>query len=153
MTDLFDTVINADAADRPAFRQAPPADYLVVVREAKKIKASSGTPGIQLDFTIRECLSPDANMDGVDLAKCRLSDTLYVTEKTIDFVKEKLVRINSETQGVTLTEAMDVLPGSEVVVRLDHLTTDRNGQTLRTPRLEVKSYYTLGWYMNNRKAA
>ena len=151
---LFDTVINA-SADRPSFRQAPPGDYLVVVRDAKRIKsAQKGTPGIELTFTLREEVgNSGADMDGVDLARCRLNDTLWVTENTIGFVTEKLGRINTETVSLTLTDALDVLPGSEVVVRLKHQTENSKGETLRIPRLEVTGYYSTEWYFNNQKAA
>lgn len=152
--DLFDSVVNA-AADRPPFKQAPPGDYLAVVREAKKVKSGQkGTPGIELTFTLKEEVgNSGADMEGVDLARCRLNDTLWVTENTIAFVTEKLGRITSEAIGLTLTDAIDVLPGNEVVVRLKHQTENSRGETLNIPRLEVTAYYSMEWYFNNKKAA
>ncbi len=149
---LFDEVISNSAAERPAFRQAPPGDYLVAVRGAKVVKANSGTEGIELEFTLREAMHNE-DMEGVDLSKCRLRDTLWVTDKTLDNVKTKLARINSDTQGGTLRDALDVLPGSEVVVRLSHETHRRDGTPLNTPQLKVEGYYTIDWYMNNKRAA
>lgn len=153
--DLFETVINNVAAERPPFRQAPAGDYLVVVSQAQRVKSGvKGTPGIELKFTMREEVgNSGADMDGVDLARCRLSDTLWVTENTVEFVIEKLGRINSETVGLTLTDALDVLPGSEVIVRLKHVIENSKGETLNIPRLEVVNYYTTDWYFNNKKAA
>lgn len=153
MTDLFDSVIDSTGAERPAFRQAPVGDYLVVVREARKVTAGTGSTGIELSFTMREYFGDEAALEGVDLAKCRLKDTLWVTEKTIDFTKEKLARITDEVKGVSFTEALDILPGQEVVVKVAHITKNRQGEELKTPWLEVKGYYSTEWYFSNRKAA
>lgn len=151
--ELFDTVIDNAGAERPAFRQAPVGDYLVVVREAKEVKANSGNRGIELNLTLIEYLG-DADMGGVDLARCRLRDTLWVTEKTVEFTKEKMARITPEVVGVSFRDALDVLPGNEVVVRISHETEQRDGTPLRTPRLKVERYYSKDWYFaNQRKAA
>ena len=153
MSDLFDMVIDASDAERPAFRQAPEGDYLVVVRDAKQIKsAQKGTPAVEMNFTLREYLG-DADMEGVDLARCRLRDSLWVTDNTIGFVKEKLARINMDVVGVSLRDALDILPGSEVVVRVKHQTENSKGETLSIPRLEVASYYSQEWYFKNKRAA
>lgn len=154
MSDLFDSIVNAPA-DRPPFKQAPAGDYLVRVREAKRVKSGQkGTPGIELTHTIiEEVGNSGADFEGVDLARCRLRDTLWVTENTVAFVTEKLGRINAETIGLTLADALDVLPGSEVVVRLKHETENSKGETLNIPRLEVVGYYSTEWYFNNKKAA
>ena len=153
MSDLFESVISSNASERPAFRQAPPGDYFVKVQSAKKVKANSGTQGLELTFTMVEPAQTTLDMEGVELAKCRLRDTIWVTEKSLELVRDKLVRINSETQDNTLTEALDILPGSEVVVRLSHETQNRDGTVLNTPRLKVNNYYTMAWYMENRMAA
>ncbi len=153
MADLFDIVIDSSGAERPAFRQAPVGDYVVVVREARKVTANTGSTGIELQFTMSEYLGDEAAMEGVDLAKCRLRDTLWVTEKTADFTKEKLMRITPEVQGLSFTDALDVLPGQEVVVKVKHITHNRQGEELKTPWLEVAGYYSMKWYFENRKAA
>lgn len=151
--DMFDSIIENSASERPAFRQAPVGDYLVVVREAKAIKAASGTGGIELNFTMLEYFG-DADMDGVDLGRCRLRDTLWVSEKSAEFAKEKMVRITSEVVGLSFRDALDVLPGNEVVVRISHETENRDGTPLKTPRLKVERYYSRDWYFaNQRKAA
>lgn len=150
MSDLFDTVVSNTAADRPAFRQAPAGDYLALIKGAKAVKANSGTQGIELEFTIREALG-DQDLDGVDLAKCRLRDTQWVTENTLSFVQERLARINPETVGNTFRDSLDILPGSEVVVRLTHETQNRDGTPLNTPRLKVDRYYSVEWYMENQR--
>ena len=153
MTDLFEQVIDGADAERRAFRQAPAGDYHVVIRAAKQIKSGQkGTPGIELTFTLREYLG-DADMEGVDLARCRLSDTLWVTDNTVGFVKEKLARINPDVVGVSMRDALDILPGSEVVVKLKHVTENSKGETLNIPRLEVQSYYSQEWYFANKRAA
>ena len=150
--DLFDTVVAITATERPAFRQAPPRDYLVVVRSAKIVKANSGTQGIELEFTILEAMH-NGDMEGVDLSKCRLRDTQWVTDKTLGFVQERLARIAPEMLGNTLRDALDILPGNEAVVKLSHETTNRDGTPLNTPRLKIESYYSVEWYTNNKRAA
>jgi hypothetical protein len=150
--DLFDTVVAITATERPAFRQAPPGDYLVVVRSAKIVKANSGTQGIELEFTILEAMH-NGDMEGVDLSKCRLRDTQWVTDKTLGFVQERLARIAPEMLGNTLRDALDILPGNEAVVKLSHETTNRDGTPLNTPRLKIESYYSVEWYTNNKRAA
>lgn len=152
MSDLFDTVIQGSQVERPAFRQAPPGDYLAIVRDAKKVKANSGTQGMELNFTLLEYFG-SGDMEGVNLASCRLRDTQWINENTVEYVKERLGRITPEVEGITFTEAMDILPGNEVVLKLDHETTNRDGTPLRTPRLVVKSYYSKDWYFNNKRAA
>lgn len=152
MTDLFDTVISNNAAERPSFRQAPAGDYLAVVQSAKAVKANSGTSGIELSFTLREALT-DADMADVDLAKCRCRDTQWITDKALPFVQERLVRITDEVAGISLREALDVLPGNEVVLTVSHETENRDGTKLNTPRLKVDRYYSVGWYMENRRKA
>jgi hypothetical protein len=150
--DLFDTVVAITTTERPAFRQAPPGDYLVVVRSAKIVKANSGTQGIELEFTILEAMH-NGDMEGVDLSKCRLRDTQWVTDKTLGFVQERLARIAPEMLGNTLRDALDILPGNEAVVKLSHETTNRDGTPLNTPRLKIESYYSVEWYTNNKRAA
>lgn len=152
MSDLFDTVISDVGADRPAYRQAPAGDYLAIVQSAKEVKANSGTRGIELNFTLREYFGT-GDMDGVDLAKARARDTQWVTEKTVEYVKERFARINPETVGGTFRDALDVLPGSEVVLSISHETKNRDGSELRTPRLKIDRYYSVEWYDNNKKAA
>lgn len=152
MSDLFDTVVSNTAAERPAFRQAPVGDYLVVIKAAKAVKANSGTQGIELDFTLREAMGSQ-DLDGVDLAKCRLRDTQWVTEGTLPFVQERLARINPETVGNSIRDSLDILPGSEVVVSVEHETQNRDGTVLNTPRLTVKRYYSVEWYTKNKRAA
>lgn len=150
--DLFDSVIDNTGAERPAFRQAPAGDYLVVVREAKEIKAHSGTRGIEMNFTMLEALDGN-DMEGVDLARCRLRDTLWVSEKSVEYTKEKLGRITPEVVGISFRDALDVLPGNEVVVRIKHETENRDGTPLKTPRLQVDRYYSRDWYFANQKTA
>jgi hypothetical protein len=151
--ELFDQIIDNAGAERPAFRQAPVGDYLVVVREAKEVKANSGTRGIELNFTLLEYLG-DGDMDGVDLSKCRARDTLWISEKSVEFAKEKMARITPEVVGISFRDSLDVLPGNEVVVRVSHETENRDGTPLRTPRLKVDRYYSREWYFaNQRKAA
>jgi len=150
---LFDTMISATDAEAPAFRQAPEGNYLVTVRAARKVKANSGTEGIELQFTIQENLDEGADLEGVTLSKVRLRDTLWVSEKTIERVRRDVVRIEPATQGKSLSDAIEDLPGAEVVVKVKHITEDRNGKTLDTPWLEVSSYYSKDWYFANRLKA
>ena len=153
MSDLFESVISNNASERPAFRQAPPGDYFAKVQGAKKVKANSGTQGLELTFTLVEPAQTTLDMEGVDLAKCRLRDTIWITEKSLDIAKERLANINSDTQGNTISDALDILPGSDVVVRLSHETQNRDGTVLNTPRLKVDRYYSVAWYTENRMAA
>lgn len=153
MSDLFDSIISNAASERPAFRQAPPGEYLAKVQGVKTVKANSGTQGLELTFTILEPMNSALDMEGVELAKCRLRDTLWVTEKSLEITQQRLGRINPETIGNTIRDALDILPGSEVVVRLSHETQNRDGSPLNTPRLKVDAYYSVGWYTENRMAA
>ncbi len=152
MADLFDTVVSETTAERPAFRQAPPGDYLVTVQSVKIVKANSGTQGMELTFTIVEPMHNE-DMTGVELAKCRLRDTQWLTEKTLPYVQERLSRITKEVVGETLRDAMDMLPGTDVVVSVSHETANRDGTALNTPRLKVERYYSVEWYTTNKKAA
>lgn len=152
MADLFDTVVAATASERPAFRQAPAGDYLVTVAGVKIVKANSGTQGLELEFTMREPMHTE-DMAGVDLAKCRLRDTQWLTEKTLPYVQERLARISPETVGNTIRDSLDILPGNEVIVTISHETANRDGTPLNTPRLKVERYYSLDWYGSNKKAA
>jgi len=153
MSDLFDTVVSATESERPSFRQAPEGPYLCTVAQAKEVKANSGTKGIELTFTMQENLDPTADMDGVTLSKCRLRDTQWITERTVPYAMERLSRIDMATVGKTFREALDILPGAEVVVIVKHITEDRDGKTLTTPWLEVSRYYSKDWYMANKMAA
>jgi hypothetical protein len=153
MSDLFESVISNNASERPAFRQAPPGDYFAKVQGVKKVKANSGTQGLELTFTLVEPAQTTLDMEGVELAKCRLRDTIWITEKSLDIAKERLANINSDTQGNTISDALDILPGSDVVVRLSHETQNRDGTVLNTPRLKVDRYYSVAWYTENRMAA
>lgn len=152
MADLFDTVIDATTTDRPAFRQAPIGDYLAVVQSVKPVKANSGTQGIELTFTLIDALH-DNDMTGVDLAKCRLRDTQWITDKTMPYVQERLTRIAPEVKSQTLRDALDILPGNEVILSISHETERRDGTPLNTPQLKVDRYYSVEWYTTNKRAA
>ncbi len=152
MADLFDTVVNATAADRPAFRQAPVGDYLATVQSVKIVKANTGTQGIEVSYTLMEPMH-DHDMSGVDLSKCRMRDTFWISEKSLPIVQERLSRISKETVGNSIRDALDILPGSEVVITVGHETEDREGKPLNTPRLTASRYYSVDWYMTNKKAA
>jgi hypothetical protein len=95
----------------------------------------------------------NGDLDGVELSKCRLKATEWVTDKTLGFVQERLARIAPEMLGNTLRDALDILPGNEAVVKLSHETTNRDGTPLNTPRLKIESYYSVEWYTNNKRAA
>ena len=153
MVDLFDRVIERAKSDAPSFRQAPAGPYLCVVREANEVKAKSGNRGIELVFTMLEALDASVDMDGVDLSKCHLKDTLWVTEKNLPYVQEKIERVAPEVVGQSFRDALDILPGSEVVIIVNHITEDRHGKPLKTPWLEVGRYYSRDWYFNTKMAA
>ena len=150
--DLFDQVISTTKSDRPPFRQAPPGDYLATVQSVKIVTAKTGNKGIELTYTLIEPMH-DEDMDGVDLSKCRLTDTLWVTEKNLQITQDKLVRISPETKGTTIRDALDILPGNDVVVALSHETMNRDGTELNTPRLKVERYFSVDWYMSKKRAA
>lgn len=152
MADLFDTVVSNTAAERPAFRQAPVGDYLVTVRSVQIVTAKKGTQGLELTYTMNEPMH-DHDMTGVDLAKCRLRDTFWVTENSLPIVQDRLSRINTDTVGNSIRDALDILPGSDVVVTVAHETENRDGTPLNTPRLAASRYYSVEWYTTNKKAA
>lgn len=151
--DLFEKVIESAQAETPSYRQAPVGPYLCVVREAKEVKAQSGNKGIELTFTLLEALDSEADMEGVDLSKARLKDTLWVTEKNLPYVQEKISRLSPEAVGQTFRDALDILPGSEVVLTIGHITEDKDGKPIRTPWLKVDRYYSRDWYYQNKLAA
>jgi hypothetical protein len=151
--DLFDKVISETGTDRPPFRQAPPGDYLVTVRSVKIVTANTtGNKGIELTYTMVDPMHGE-DMTDVDLSRCRLTDTLWVTEKSLPITQDKLVRISPEIRKMTIRDALDVLPGNDVVLTLSHETVDQKGEELRIPRLKVDRYYSVEWYNNNKKAA
>ena len=152
MADLFDTVVATTASERPAFRQAPVGDYLVTVQSVKIVKANSGTQGLELTYTMNEPMH-DHDMSGVDLSKCRLRDTFWISEKSLSIVQDRLSRISKDTVGNSIRDALDILPGSEVVVTVGHETENRDGTALNIPRLTVSRYYSVDWYTTNKKAA
>ena len=158
MSDLFDAVIAAgNDVERPAFRQAPPGEYLVKVRSAKNRTSSKGTRGIEVDYTLLEVMHTDGDMDGVDLKRCRLSQTFWVSEASYDIARQQIVRLNPEAREFLTTNPMsqvhEILPGSEAVVRVIHDTVDAEGNERKIPRLEVKAIYSLDWYNQNKRAA
>lgn len=151
--DLFDTVVSAE--ERAPFRQAPPGHYLVTVRSTKRVKANSGSNGIEVTFTMNEAVG-DQDMEGVDLARCRLRDTLWVTQGAQSITSEKLLRMSEETTGQSYAEAMETVIGSQVVVLVSHETHDRSGAELSIPRLKVERYYSTDWWFDpakNKRAA
>jgi hypothetical protein len=153
--DLFDAVIlDEGELERPAFRQAPAGDYRVMVRSAKRVKARTGTEGIELDLTLVEPLNGDADMEGVDLSRCRLRNTIWVTANNVEISRSILRRIMPELVGKewSFATVIDDLPGAEVVVQLSHTTEDRDGNPLRTPRLEVDKYFSMDWYNKNSRS-
>lgn len=152
MADLFDTVINSTASERPAFRQAPAGDYLVTVQSVKIVKANSGTQGLELTFTMQDPLH-DEDVSGVELSKCILRDTQWLTEKTLPYVQERLARISPDTVGNTIRDSMDILPGNDVVVSVSHETANRDGTPLNIPRLKIDRYYSVEYYTNRKRAA
>jgi len=149
---LFVTMISATDAEAPAFRQAPEGNYLVTIRSVRKVKANSGTEGIEIQFTMNENLDEGADLEGVTLSKCRLRDTMWVTENTVERVRRDFVRMEPNTAGKSLTDAMEELPGAEAVVRVGHITEDRAGKPISTPWLEGRAYYSKDWYMAKRVA-
>lgn len=152
--ELFDRVIESAQAETPSYRQAPVGPYLCVVREAKEVKATStGNRGIELTFTLLESLDPSADMTGVNLSKAQLKDRLWVTEKNLPYVQEKISRLAPEAVGQTFRDALDILPGSEVVLIIGHITEDKDGKPIRTPWLKVDRYYSRDWYYQNKLAA
>ena len=143
MSNLFDDIITAsDQTERPAYRQIPPGRYRAIVREAKEVTANTGNKGIEMVFTVLEPVEP-IDLEGSDPAKARLRDTIWITEGTVNSKyppKDKLAAITAEAVGLSYRDAIQVLPGNEVIVNLKHGYTDRNGEPLRTPRLDVVSY-------------
>lgn len=156
MTSLFDSVMTDDVNERPAYRQAPPGDYLAMVRSAKRVVANTGTEGLELQFTLVDVLNTDGDMDGVELAKARVRDTIWVTENNVEISRNTVMRIMPSLRGTPwgFATIVDELPGAEVVVQLKHVTHDRrSGEELRTPRLEVAKYFSVDWYNEKNRAA
>ena len=153
---LFDTVIVDDTTERPAYRQAPPGDYLAMVRSAKRVVAQTGTEGLELQLTLVEVMKTDGDMEGVELSKARLRDTIWVTENNVQISRDTILRIMPSLRGTpwSFTSIIDELPGAEVIVQVKHVTHDRRtGDELRTPRLEVAKYFSVDWYNEKNRAA
>jgi len=77
----------------------------------------------------------------------------WISEKSLPIVQERLARISQDTVGNSIRDALDILPGSEVVITVAHETENRDGTPLNTPRLTASRYYSVDWYMTNKKAA
>jgi hypothetical protein len=156
MSSLFDSVMTDDTTERPAYRQAPPGDYLAMVRAAKRVVANTGTEGLELQLTLVDVLNTDGDMDGVELAKARVRNTIWVTENNVQISRDTILRIMPSLRGTPwgFATIVDELPGAEVVVRLKHITHDRRtGDELRTPRLEVDKFFSVDWYNEKNRAA
>lgn len=150
--DFFETVLERSTTERPTFRQAPAGDYLVTVRSVAATSSKKGTQGLKFTFTMREPMHSE-DMTGVDLSRCRLEDTQWVTEKTLPYLQERLERISPETVGKSVREAMDYLPGNEVVLSISHITHNDKGEAFNTPILAVDRYYSVDYYMSKKRAA
>lgn len=145
-TSFFDEVVG----ESKPFIQAPPGNYLVRVTSAKKVKANSGNLGIEINFALVENLDGQ-DMTDVDLGRCRMSRTLWTDPASADITRGRLRAINPATAKMTGTDAIEVLPGSEVVVAVEHITEGKDGQPLNVPRLNPVKFWSLDYY--NEKIA
>lgn len=145
-TSFFDEVVGA----AKPFMQAPPGNYLTRVSGAKKVKANSGNIGIELNFALLENLDGQ-DMTDIDLGRCRMSRTLWTDPASADITRQRLRTINADTAKLTGDAAIEVLPGSEVVVAVEHITTNQKGEPLNIPRLNPTKFWSVSYY--NEKVA
>lgn len=148
--DIFDKTLERSTTERPSFRQAPPGAYLVTVRSVKPFRSpKTGTNGLEFVFTMREAVHSD-DMTGVDLSRCLLKDTQWVTENSLPYLQERFERISKDTVGKSVREALDYLPGCELIVDVSHETHNSNGDEHKIPFLKVNRYYSVDYYMNKK---
>lgn len=149
--DVFDKIIGENLSDGPSFRQAPPGAYLAMIRSVTKTTSKLNNPGLKLDFTLIEALHGE-DMTGVQLSKCRANTVLWLTPAALPYTQSTLRILNPGTNGKTIRDAMDILPGTELVIIVSHTTHDSNGKELNIPWLNVENTYTVEWY-NKKHAA
>lgn len=146
---FFDEIVGKE---RAPFRQAPEGIYLVTVKSARRVKANSGNEGIDIAFVLNENLD-GADLEGVELGRCQMSTTFWTDAKSEQFTRDRLRYINPETAGLTGAEALEVLPGSQVVVQIAHETHNRKtGEPLNTPRLKPIKFWSTDYYFNKKVA-
>jgi hypothetical protein len=147
MSDFFNEVVG----EAKPFIQAPPGHYLARVTNAKKVKANSGNVGIELNFVLLENLDGQ-DMTDVDLGKCRASRTLWTDPASRDMTLQRMRTINPDVVGKTVDDAIELMGGNEVVIAVEHITTNRStGEPLNIPRLDPKKFWSLDYY--NEKVA
>jgi len=149
--DVFDSIIGKNTSERPAFRQAPPGAYTAMIRSVTKTTSKKNNHGLKLDFTLIEALH-DEDMTGVQLSKCRADTVLWLTEAALPYTQSTLRILNPDTNGKTIRDAMDILPGTELVVIVSHRTHDENGEEFKIPWLKIDNTYSVEWY-NKKHAA
>lgn len=149
--NLFDVVIGANS-DASSVRMPPEGPYLARVRGVKVVEGSKGK-GIRMEFTLLEALHTH-DMGDVDLPRVRgVFGTLWVTSAALNNTVRALTRINKVLSGKSISEALEYLPSSEVVLDLVHTTRiAKDGITVEGPFIEVKGYNSVEWYMANKAA-
>ncbi len=148
--NLFDQVIGG-SSDEPSRRLPPEGPYLARVRSVKRIEGSKG-PGIRMEFTLIEPLH-SLDMGDVVMSRVRpVSGALWVTDKSVDITRQNLMRINKDVKGKTFTEAMEILPSSEVVLDIVHKTTTEPDGSVKGPFPEIRGYNSVEWYTANKVA-
>ena len=135
--DIFDTILG----DIEIIRSAPNGEYEAVVAGTKRVSnPATGNKGVEVEFKLLAGTSGQ-DLNGVDLSAEKVRETFWVTPKSARIVRDTIKQLAPDVpDSVSLGEAFDRLVGRRVMVNLEQITQDRQGNPLRFPRLNVKSY-------------
>jgi hypothetical protein len=124
------------------FRALPSGRYLAHIIEDKETVSQGGTPGLQVLFGVDSALD-NQDLTDIDLARVKVFDTHWITEKSIGVVQDNFFRkVFPEYEGksLDLATARNEMINRPVVINIRTLLKDKNGATLKYPRYEVQTY-------------
>ncbi len=136
--DVFDTLLG----DIQTIKSAPDGTYRALIVDVKEANnPNNGNKGRELHFRLLTPLSGQ-DMSSVSLQDERVRDTVWVTPKSLNVVRDTVISKIAPDLPATLPikEAFELLKGRECTITLELETKDRQGNILRFPRHKVKAY-------------
>jgi len=123
-----------DILNRPSEEIKPPAvlpmgSYHTIVMGLPEQGVSSLKKTPYLKFTLKiiaplDDVDPDAitefQADGETIAGQEVDNTLYVTDKSANMLKEFLINCGVDLTGRSMAEGLDDVPNSEVIINIKH---------------------------------